>query len=57
MPVIINDFEIVVEPPETPEPTEGTEEPSPGNATTVRPDDIVRVMQLHGERMARVRAD
>jgi len=57
MPVIINDFEIVVEPPEKPGPTEGAGESSPDNAPTIRPDDLVRVMQLHDERMARVRAD
>ncbi|HVG34279.1 MAG TPA: hypothetical protein VM911_14510 [Pyrinomonadaceae bacterium] len=58
MPVIINDFEIVVEPPETPGPPTATkDEPSQGNAPTVRPEDIVRVMQLHAERAARLCAD
>jgi hypothetical protein len=57
MPVIINDFEIVVEPPEAPETTGGREDQPPGGGQPIRPDEIVQVMQLHDERMTRLRAD
>jgi hypothetical protein len=61
MPVIINDFEIVVEPPPTPQPArggggeEGGSQPTP--QPTLRPEDITLVMQVHRERVERVRAD
>ena len=59
MPVVINDFEIVVEPP-----TKGTSargsgagEESPPPQSMLKPEDIILVEQLHRERMERVRAD
>lgn len=60
MPVIINDFDIMAEPPEPP-PIRGTRpdepEPQTPSAPMLRPEDIKRVMQLNRERMERVRAD
>jgi hypothetical protein len=55
MTVIINDFEIVAQPP--PQPPADTAEPSvaaPQPSWT--PADIERVMRRHRERLARVRA-
>jgi hypothetical protein len=62
MPVIINDFEIVVDSPETPETGGGREAAAPpASPPTIRPDEIVKaivqVIELNYERMKRVRAD
>jgi hypothetical protein len=59
MPVVINEFEIVTEPPPTSEEAEGPgpqpEEAAP--AEVLCPEDIVRIYQHHRRRMARVWAD
>lgn len=57
MPIVINDFEIVVEPPESKESRAQEKGPPKEEAQVLRPDEIVRVMQVHEERMKRVRAD
>jgi hypothetical protein len=56
MPIVINDFEIVAEPHEHHD-TAGNSEQPQSSVPTIRPDGVVQVMQLHGERMQRVRAD
>jgi hypothetical protein len=53
-PVIINDFEVVVEPPPQAPPT-STEAPQPPPA--LRPEDIEQIMQYFHERRARLHAD
>lgn len=59
MPVVINEFEIILEPPEAPEQPEGPA-PQPEEASppqVLRPEDVARVYQHHLQRMARVWAD
>jgi hypothetical protein len=62
MPVVINDFEIVVAPPASGArgggdggagEQSGAEKPQPA----LRPEEIILVEQVHRERMERVRAD
>jgi hypothetical protein len=59
MPVVINEFEIVTQPPsasgETGEPGGQRQEAVPLEA--LRPEDIVRIYQHHQQRIARVWAD
>ena len=58
MPVIINDFEISVQPPEKKqgaEPAAG--EKSDASPAALRPDDIARIEQHYRERRKRVHAD
>lgn len=57
MPIVINDFEIVVEPPEPTQPRAPEAGPPKEEPQGLRPDEIVRVMQVHEERMKRVCAD
>lgn len=57
MPVIINDFEVMVEPPHqdagaAPDMTQNTSE-----AQMLRPMDIDRIVQHFAERRKRIRAD
>lgn len=54
MPVIINETEIVVEPPPAPEPSAPAPAPSSARLT---PEEIIRVIQRKQERIARVWAD
>ena len=54
MPVIINETEIVVEPPAAPEPSMPAPAPSSARLT---PEEIMRVIQRQQERLARVWAD
>jgi hypothetical protein len=54
MPVIINETEIVVEPPQAPAPS--APPPSPAG-TRLTPEEVIRVVQRQQERMARVWAD
>jgi hypothetical protein len=55
MAVVIEEFEIVTDPPKPPPPTTGpAAEVEP---MTLRPSEIVKVLQVHEERMQRVRAD
>ncbi|MBL8160917.1 MAG: hypothetical protein JNJ61_02955 [Anaerolineae bacterium] len=53
-PVIINDFEVVVEPPPPAPPT--SSEP-PSEPPALRPEDIEQIMQFFYERRARLHAD
>ena len=53
MAVVINEFEVVVEPP--PAPSSSDEQPAPAAAPT--PQDIEQVVRRQMERAARVRAD
>lgn len=54
MPIIINDFEILVEEPERSRQS-GTDTP-PAPRQGIGPDEILRVERRQRERMARVRA-
>ncbi|HNU03282.1 MAG TPA: hypothetical protein PKL67_03945 [Anaerolineae bacterium] len=54
MPVIINETEIVVEPPPAPAPS--APQPSPTGAR-LTPEEVIRVVQRQQERLARVWAD
>ena len=57
MPIIINDFEILVEPNEP----NGSQNsgPAPANAppATLKPEDVVRILRRQQERKTRLRAD
>jgi hypothetical protein len=56
MPIVINEFELLVEPPPSP----NSQPPGPASGTEqaqLRPDEIVTVMEVHEERRQRVRAD
>ena len=59
MPVVINEFEIVTEPPPASEEAGGPgpqpEETAPSEV--LRPEDVVRIYQHHRQRMARIWAD
>ena len=56
MPIVINDFEIVVEPPPArPQSTDAA--PAVGAVQPLRPEEIVAVMEVRDERFERVRAD
>ena len=60
MAVIINEFEVVVEPPANAEEEPGTEavtEEEPPAAMLLSPYDMDSVMRMHYQRLARVRAD
>ncbi len=57
MPVIINEFEIVTEPPEAPTPDTGAPPQTPEAAAPLRPEDVARIQRYHYERMERLRAD
>jgi hypothetical protein len=57
MPIIINEFEIITEPPSTvaaPQPSNQAAQAAP---PTLRPEDIERIMRRHYQRRERVRAD
>jgi hypothetical protein len=59
MPVIINDFQITVEPPAQPQTRGGggeAEQPPPP-PPKMMPDEINAVSRVNRERMERVRAD
>lgn len=56
MPVVINEFEVVAEPPAA---KESTETKQPGSSTKTlapTPHDIERIVQRQARRLARVRA-
>lgn len=56
MPIIVNDFEIIVEP--QPPKEQAQDQPAAHEeAQVLRPEEIVRIMQVHEERLERVRAD
>jgi len=57
MPIIINEFEIITEPPAA---ASTQQQPNQGAAPappTLRPEDIERIMYRHAQRLERVRAD
>ena len=57
MPIVINEFEIMVEaPPESGSTGETPQSPAQ-QPQTLRPEDIVLVERRHRDRMERVRAD
>jgi hypothetical protein len=55
VPIVINEFEIVVDRPEVPPPGVAPPLPAP-EPPAPAPDDIVRVLRRHRERLERVRA-
>ena len=58
MPVIINDFEIIAEPPPAPQvagPGQPTAEPAQPPA--LHPEDVVRIARHEQQRRERLRAD
>lgn len=55
MPVIIHDFEIVVEEPQTPPPSP-SEPPRPAPPPLLRPADVRLILDREARRAARVRA-
>jgi hypothetical protein len=57
MPIVINEFEIVVEQSEPSRAGSTGRESQTQQAAPLRPDEIVAVMQLDNERLQRVRAD
>jgi hypothetical protein len=57
MPVIINDFEVLVEPPAPPPPRQGADAGSEGSGQRLRPQDIERIVRHFERRRERVRAD
>ncbi|HEX3184332.1 MAG TPA: hypothetical protein VHQ94_06035 [Pyrinomonadaceae bacterium] len=57
MPIVINEFELVVERSEPSSAGSTARESHAEQAPPLRPDEIVAVMQLDNERLRRVRAD
>ena len=57
MPIVINEFELVVERSESSPAGSTARESHAEQAPPLRPDEIVAVMQLDNERLRRVRAD
>ena len=57
MPIVINEFEIMVEPPKADEGKAQSPQMSAESSQLLRPEDIIRVQRRHYERLRRVRAD
>lgn len=57
MPVIINEFEVIAEPPEPAGNAPAEPESTPAAAQPLRPVDIIRIQEYHEQRMARLAAD
>jgi hypothetical protein len=57
MPIVINEFEIITEPPATGAAPQALNQASPPAPPTLRPEDIERIMHRHYQRRERVRAD
>lgn len=55
MPIIINEFEIQLEPPAPPPPAPAAE-PAAETTPTPGPEEIARVLERHRARLERVRA-
>lgn len=56
MPIVINDFEVVVEPPKSQGQTNNTEAAPAPPPPNLRPADIVQILRRQRERLERVRA-
>jgi hypothetical protein len=57
MPVIINDFEIVLDPPPQTQPPAQGESPQQPSAAVLRPEDVERIVRHFERRRGRVHAD
>ncbi len=57
MPVIINEFEVVVEPPQRAEGGSRAAQSTPNQRQPLRPDEIDRIVRYFQLRRARVHAD
>jgi hypothetical protein len=57
MAIVINEFEVVTEPPKASVKNAETSEPQFEVGQALRPEEVVRVMRRHRERLERVRAD
>ena len=58
MPIVINEFEIMVEPPkDEPRPERANKGSDDSAAQTLRPEDIARINAHFRQRLERVRAD
>lgn len=57
MAIVIEQFEFVVGPPQSPQPQAAEPASRAEQTQLLRPDEIVTVMQVHEERLQRVRAD
>ena len=57
MPIVINEFEIVVDPPPSSQPDTAAGQSRDEQAPALRPDEIAAVMQVREERQQRVRAN
>jgi hypothetical protein len=57
MAVIINDFEVLLEPPAAPPPRPGAEAAADRPAPSLRPEDIERIVRHFERRRERLRAD
>ena len=57
MPIVINEFEIVVDPPPSSQPDTAAGQSRDEQAPALRPDEIAAVMQVREERQQRVKAN
>ncbi len=57
MPIIINEFEIVAEPPALQAAPDASREPPAGTPPALHPEDIVRIERHNRARMLRLWAD
>jgi hypothetical protein len=57
MPIIINEFEIIANPPPAPEAQRQSPQVPAQVQPTLRPEDIERVQRYHCQRRERIRAD
>jgi hypothetical protein len=57
MPIVINEFEVVVDPPPSSKPDTATPQSRDQQAPSLRPDEIAAVMQVREERQQRVKAN
>jgi hypothetical protein len=57
MPIIINEFEIITTPPPAPPGQDLTPEVPAQSPSSLRPEDIERIMRHHRQRLERIRAD
>jgi hypothetical protein len=57
MPIVINEFEIVIDPPPSSKPDTAAPQSRDEQPPALRPDEIAAVMQVREERQQRVRAN